>query len=233
MLKFRCRLNLELVVSMKRYFLMMVMTFVTSIGFAQEDVAVDPRAMTLLDKAISAFETKKGVSATFSVETKNVRNNKSNIFEGTLLMKSEKFRLSLQGVETYFDGKIQCVVMEKEKEVTISQPQADELKEVNPILMMKSCKTDFKMRYLGVEKSDGVAVEKIELYPNNLDNKYSIITLLITKDNLQPKTMILKGKDGINTTFKIKKIEYPKAISDESFRYDNQKYKDFEVVDLR
>ncbi len=218
---------------MKKYFFMMIMALVASIGFAQEEVAVDPRAMSLLNKSISAFEAKKGVSATFSVETKNVRNDKSNVFEGTLLMKSEKFRLSLQGVETYFDGKTQSVVMEKEKEITISQPQADELKEVNPILMMKSCKTDFKMRYIGVEKSEGVAVEKIELYPNNLDNKYSIITLLITKENLQPKAMVLKGKDGINTTFKIKKLEYSKIISDESFHFDNQKYKNFEVVDLR
>lgn len=218
---------------MKKYFLMMIMSLSALIGFAQEEAAVDPRAMSLLNKAIATFESKKGVSATFSVETKNARNNKSNAFDGTLLMKSEKFRLSLQGVETYFDGKTQSVVMTKEKEVTVSEPQADELKEVNPILMMKSCKTDFKMRYLGVEKSDAVAVEKIELYPNDLDSKYSIITLLITKDNLQPKTMILKGKDGINTTFKIKKIEYSKTISDDSFTFDAQKYQGFEVVDLR
>ena len=153
-------------------------------GFAQEQ-AVDPKAKSLLNKAIAAFESKKGVYAAFSIKVSNARNGKEESFQGDLFLKGEKFKLSLQDVDTYFDGKTQSVMMKRENEVTISNPDADDLKDVNPILLMKSCRTDFKMRYLGQVLVNKKTMEKIELYPNDLKSKYSIITLLINKDDLQ------------------------------------------------
>jgi outer membrane lipoprotein-sorting protein len=121
----------------------------------------------------------------------------------------------------------------KEKEVTISEPDKDELKEINPLLLMKSYQTDFKMRYIGTVQEGNLSCEKVELYPNDLKSNYSIVTLLVEKNTLQPKSISLKGKDGLTTTFVIKNLDHSKTIADEEFVFDAKKYNSFEVIDLR
>ena len=210
----------------------MIAVMVAVAAMAQEQ-AVDPKAKSLLEKAISSFENKKGITADFVIKVENTRNDKENSFSGSVLLKGEKFLLSIKDVDTYFDGKTQYVLMKKEKEVTISNPDAEDLKEINPILLMKSCKTDYKMRYLGSVTVAGKIMEKIELYPNDLKSKYSIITLLITKEDLLLDTLTLKAKNGINTQFHITKMDTKKVLNDAQFVYDAKAHSDVEVVDLR
>ncbi len=218
---------------MKNFLVILLAGIFPFMAFSQEK-AVDPQAKALLDKVISTFETKKGVETKFKVTMDNARNNKKDAFEGSLLLKGDRFRLSVQGVDTYFDGKTQSVVMNKEKEVTISTPEKEDLKEVNPILLMKSSQTDYKMRYLGDSKNEkGVSIEVIELYPNDLNSKYSIIKLVVKKADYQPEKLTLKGKDGVTTHFNIQKISYPKTVDDAEFVYDLAKNPGMEVVDLR
>lgn len=201
------------------------------VSFAQEE-AVDPKAKAFLEKAVNAFDSKKGVVADFSIEMKDTKNGKVETIPGVLLLKGEKFKLSIKNIDTYFDGKTQSVLMNNEKEVTISIPEKEDLKSINPILLMKSYQTDYKMRYIGTNKESGSEVEVIELYPNDLKSQYSIITLKISKEKLKLKSMLLKGKSGINTQLSIQKIEN-KELQDTTFTFDEKKFPDVEVIDLR
>lgn len=198
-----------------------------------KEKAVDPRAKALIDKAVATFRTDKIVSAHFSVNLNNAKNGKNDSFDGMITLKGDKFKLSLRDMETYYNGKIQSVVMTKEKEVTISEPMSDDLKEVNPIMMIKSAKSDFKMRYIEEKSSATSHLEVIELYPNDLKSNYSILTLYLDKNNYQPKKLILKGKDGIMTTFTINKIEVLKNVDEKMFTFNILPNSGYEVVDLR
>lgn len=200
-------------------------------SFAQEE-AVDPKAKAILGKAVDAFDSKKGISADFLIEIKDSRNGKEETIPGILLLKGDKFKLSLRNVDTYFDGKTQSVFMSNEKEVTISIPEKEDLKDINPILLMKSYQMDYKMRYLGSKKEAGLMVEEVELYPNDLKSQYSIIRLKISKDKLQLKSILLKGKSGIDTKLSIQNLEH-KELYDTMFVFDEKKFPDVEIIDLR
>lgn len=219
--------------SIKRYIILLAGLLLPLLVAAQKESAVDPKAQSLLNKSIKAFDTKKGATALFTVNINNARNNQSDSFEGSILLKGEKFKLSLRDVVTLFDGKTQAVLMMKEKEVTISEPDKEELKEVNPLLLMKSYQTDYKMRYIGTVQEGKISCEKVELYPNNLKSNYSIVTLLVEKNTLQPKSISLKGKDGLTTTFIINNLDRSQTVADQEFVFDEKKYNSFEVIDLR
>jgi outer membrane lipoprotein-sorting protein len=219
--------------NIRKYIFLLVGLLLPMMVAAQKESAIDPKAKSLLDKSIKAFDAKKGALALFSVNINNARNNQSDSFEGSIHLKGEKFKLSLRDISTLFDGKTQTVLMMKEKEVTISEPDKDELKEINPLLLMKSYQTDFKMRYIGTVQEGNLSCEKVELYPNDLKSNYSIVTLLVEKNTLQPKSISLKGKDGLTTTFVIKNLDHSKTIADEEFVFDTKKYNSFEVIDLR
>ena len=216
---------------MKKITYLLFTLLIPLVSFAQEE-AVDPKAKVFLEKAVNAFDSKKGVVADFSIEMKDTKNGKVETIPGVLLLKGEKFKLSIKNIDTYFDGKTQSVLMNNEKEVTISIPEKEDLKSINPILLMKSYQTDYKMRYIGTNKELGSEVEVIELYPNDLKSQYSIITLKISKEKLKLKSMLLKGKSGINTQLSIQKIEN-KELQDTTFTFDEKKFPDVEVIDLR
>lgn len=217
---------------MKRFLFVCISCLLPLMGMAQEK-AVDPKAKMLLNKAIEAFESKKGVVADFMMKIENTKNGEEESFPGKVILKGEKFKLQMQEIETYFDGKTECVYMVKEGEVTISHPEKEDLKDVNPILLMKSCATDYKMRYLGNVKVNGKVMEKVELYPNDLKSKYSIITLLIEKDTLQLNTISFRGKNGVTTQFYVTKMENQKGLADDLFVFNTKNHPNVEVVDLR
>lgn len=217
---------------MKKLFFILLSVFVPMIAFSQYIESVDPKAKSLLDKAVAVMENKKGMEVQFKIDVLNTRSNKSESFNGDVLLKGEKFKLSLQGVNTYFDGKVQSVHMVKEKEVTISAPEKEDLKDVNPLLLMKSYKTDFKMRYMGASTYEGKLCEEVELYPNDLNSDYSIIHLMFEKKSMMLQSITLRGKGGIHTHFEVVKAT-PKDLNDAEFTFDTKKFPDVEVVDLR
>lgn len=217
---------------MKKLFFILVSVMMPFLLFAQQESSVDPKAKSLLDKAVSVMENKKGMEIQFQIEVLNTRNNKSEKFDGNALLKGEKFKLSLRDVDTYFDGKVQSVHMVKEKEVTISQPEKEDLKDVNPILLMKSYQTDFKMRYIGMSNYEGKLCEEVELYPNDLNSEYSIINLMFEKKSMMLQNITLRSKGGIYTHFNVQKMNQ-KELSDSEFSFNPAKHPGVEVVDLR
>ena len=107
-----------------------------SIAFSQD--AVDPKAMALLDKSTSSFNSNKSSKIDFSCLIENTQSNKKQNLKGYLLLKGEKFKLSVAGVDTYFDGKTEYVYMPESAEVTVSEPGKEEVKKLNPILIITS-----------------------------------------------------------------------------------------------
>ena len=223
--------------NIKKYILILVGALLPLLAIAQKEQresAVDPKAKTLLDKSLKAFDAKKGAVATFTSTTVNKRNNQTTTTDGTLVLKEDKFKFSVgDEVVTLFDGKTLSVLMLKEKEVTISEPDKEELSQVNPLLLIKSYQTEYKMRYIGEVQDGKKLCEKVELYPNDLKSKFSIISILVEKNTLQPQSISLKGKQGLITTFSINKIDRSQTVSAQEFVFDANKYSSFEVIDLR
>jgi negative regulator of sigma E activity len=217
---------------MKKLLLLICACVTTFFAVAQKEESVDPKAKALLDKALGVMENKKGMEIQFTIKVDNVRDSKSESFKGSAILKGEKFKMSLKDVDTYFDGKTQAVHMVKEKEVTITTPDKEDLKDINPLLLMKSYKTDYKMRYMGTSTVNGKVCEEVELYPNDLNSPYSIIHLIFEKNTLLLENIALRGKGGIHTYFNVTKI-IPKEFKDADFVFDAKQHPGVEVVNLQ
>ena len=191
---------------MKKLLLLICACVTTFFAVAQKEESVDPKAKALLDKALGVMENKKGMEIQFTIKVDNVRDSKSESFKGSAILKGEKFKMSLKDVDTYFDGKTQAVHMVKEKEVTITTPDKEDLKDINPLLLMKSYKTDYKMRYMGTSTVNGKVCEE--------------------------ENIALRGKGGIHTYFNVTKI-IQKEFKDADFVFDAKQHPGVEVVNLQ
>lgn len=201
-----------------------------SIAFSQD--AVDPKAMALLDKATSSFnKSNKSSKIDFSCVIENTQSNKKQNLKGNILLKGEKFKLSVAGVDTYFDGKTEYVYMSESAEVTVSEPGKEEIKKINPILIITSYKSGYKMLHIGEMDENGKTHEFVELYPEDRKSPYSRISISVDKSSMKPHAIKLQGKNGINTTITVDKYTET-AIDDNQFDFDLTK-KDIEIIDLR
>ncbi|MBP5454939.1 MAG: outer membrane lipoprotein carrier protein LolA [Paludibacteraceae bacterium] len=196
-------------------------------------VAVDPQAKKLLDKATAAFDSKSGLAVDFSLVIENLREGgKRQIIPGKILLRGDRFKLSVAGVDTYFDGKTEYVYVEKNKEVTINNPSQEDLKDINPLFLMKSYQSGYKMLYTGSVSVNGKELEMVDLYPDDLNNDYSIITIVVEKSTLALQSVKMQGKAGINTVFDVTKVT-KKALADSEFVFNTAANKGVEVIDLR
>ena len=194
--------------------------------------AKDPKAMALLDKATAAFDSKKGIMADFVILIENTREDKKEEVPGKIWLKGEQFKLSVKDIDTYFDGKTQSVYMKEAQEVTVSNPSAEELKDINPVMLLKSYSEGYKMRFMESIQEGGKALDVIDLYPENLKSAHLSITVSIEKESMRLHSVKIKGKDGVNTLLEIKKYDN-KIIPDDVFAFNPTGIKGIEIIDLR
>ena len=213
----------------KTLFMLMLLPF---IAFAQQEPAKDPKAMALLDKTTAAFDSKKGITADFTITVENTRDNQQESMPGKIWLKADKFKLSIRDVDTYFDGKTQSVYLKEVQEVTISNPDEEDLKEINPVLLLKSYREGYKMRFVETIQEGGKTLDVIDLFPEDLKNPYSRITITIEKESMRLHSVRIQGKDGVNTILTIKKYDFT-AVPDDVFAFNPNDIKGIEVVDLR
>lgn len=218
---------------MRQFFVTIGLFVCLGIANAQTgEVAVDPNAKEILDKTSVFFSKKSGLDIDVLVSINNNQTGKTSSIKGQLQLKNQKFKLSLPDVVTYFDGKTEYVHLVKEKEVNVSSPKPDELKETNPVFLLQSYKNGYKMRYEGVHKEKGKNVDIVNLYPNDREKPFSIITIAIDKTTMLPVYILTKGKNGIDTRVDITGLS-EKNMNDAIFVFDEKAHKDVELIDLR
>ena len=215
-----------------QFTILFILTLLPLTTSAQREAPKDPKAMALLDKATSSFDSKRGITADFVITIENLRDNKKESTSGKIWLKGERFKLSVKDVDTYFDGKTQSVYMKEAQEVTISNPDTAELKEINPVLLLKSYKKGYKMKFMETVQEGGKTFEVIDLYPEDLKNTNSRISISMEKESMRLHSVRMQAKDGVNTILDIKKYDYT-AISNDVFMFNPDDIEGVEVVDLR
>ena len=143
---------------------------------------------------------------------------------GDITLKGNRFRLTLAGNETKFDGKTQWVYMSEYNEVSITEPTADELRELNPLVMIE--------HYVATDRIAMGEDGEINFYPQMpKESEYFKVELHMNKLNL-PTRLIVHQSNGNKITIYFEQLK--KASIDNSyFVFDIAKYPNVEVNDLR
>ncbi len=207
--------------------------FILSLFFVQMISAqvVDADAMSILNKTSEKIKKTTGIKGSFDLIINNAQTEQKQTLPGTFLLKADKFKMSLNNVDTYFDGKTQWVYMKDNKEVTISTPTVDELKEVNPLLLLSSYKTGYQIKKENDTTYGGKAVYDLKLYPQDKNAPYFQIRILIEKATLNPLFVEARSRNGINTSVKMKQYLENQNLQSASFVFTPKT--DDEIIDLR
>ena len=204
--------------------------FLSTPTFAQKDA----KAKEILDKTSAAFNQSGGLSVSFVLNINDEIHNIKESFEGKMIIKGAKFFLEIPDQTVYFDGKTQWVYNKSIEEVSIIEPQPEDIQTLNPVSVFELYKTDCDYKYNG-EKTDiqNRKVQEISLFPKNNKEDIRQVDVQINPGDWMPAFFRIVYKNMSEYRIYINKYQTKIDISDNQFVFDKEKYPKAYVNDLR
>jgi outer membrane lipoprotein-sorting protein len=220
---------------MKKYILLfgglMILLAVTVPVYCQQD----PEAKKILEEFTAKTKSYSAYQVGFTISSENHQNGEKSENKGTILIKGSKYKMEINHTEIYFDGKNIYNFTRKSNEVSIVKPNKnkDDFFLNNPSNIFTIYTKEYKFQYLGETKLKNKTCYEIDLYPMDLNKKYSIIKLLIDKEKLELVSAQAKMKSGVTYTVSVDTFN-PRAVAQEKdFSFDVKAHNGVEVVDMR
>ena len=197
-----------------------------------------PEAKTLLDKAAKQASGYKSITAEFDCVYENLAEEVSENYNGTLLLKGNRFRIDVDKTITFSDGKTRWAYLTESNEVTISpiEPTNDDAPEEkfmsDPLSLYTFYRTGFKYVMGDTEEIGGKTMQIVELAPENIKKPYFKIKYWFTPSNDIYQIKCFQ-KDGTRFTLTLTKFATNQKIDDAQLIFDEKKYPGIEVIDMR
>lgn len=164
----------------------------------------------------------QSLKASFTVDCNGQRSS------GEITIDGNRFYLTTPEMTTWFDGKTQWSYSPAAEEVSVSEPTASELEQINPFAIIDGLQKQFKGRRLTAPKG----LDRLELTPKN-NSDYSKVVLTINSATRLPVEITFTTTDRTVTDIKILSLIKIKTPPASTFRFDPKKYPLAEIIDLR
>jgi outer membrane lipoprotein-sorting protein len=195
---------------------------------------IAPLGKDVIKSFSEKIQTYNTIRASFTFTLENLQEGFSDTHEGKISLKQKNYFLELMGMQVYFNGETKWQFIPEAKEVTISKPSTvDGGFFDDPTKIFQDYEKDFKSKFIGEKVEGSRGIYEVDLYPEDISVPYASIKLTFDKRTLDPISIRYQGKDGNNYIIDIKKFEPNVPIKDDEFSFDQTKYKNIEVVDLR
>lgn len=216
---------------MKRIFIILTIIFTAFLAHAQ----VDAKAKSILDEVAEKAKTYKTISADFifSMENEEMEIDEKN--EGNIILKGKKYVVELPevGVHVFSDGTTIWNYMKQGNQVTISTIEDAGSELMDPSSIFSIYEKGFSSKFIAEKKSGGKIVYQIELFPEEDVYDVSKITIEINKSTMMIQSALLEGTDENIYGIVVTNMETNKDYPDSYFLFEESKYPDVELIDLR
>ncbi|MGN0004057.1 MAG: outer membrane lipoprotein carrier protein LolA [Sphingobacterium composti] len=217
---------------MKKLLLSCALLGSTLLSFGQTDAA----AKKILNEVSKKYSSYKTIQSDFSLSIQDA-NKKTHTTNGVMYFNKPKnqYAISLPDQEIISDGKSVWNISKDIKEVQISENENND-KTIGPNNLFNFYQKGYKYVLMPDEKiirqGKSEMAKVIELSPEDTKTNYFKIKLRINKNNhIQDVTIFDKSSNKYIYT--INTLYLGKNFGPQMFSFSKDKYKDYEIVDLR
>ena len=204
---------------MKRNFLLVL----TAIIMAFTASAATDNAMDIINQAAAKFSAAPSISAAYTITANGER------VSGRVSFAGDKFTMTTPQLLTWYDGKTQWSYNRENNEVTITEPTADELSQINPFVIINSFRNSYIARSLTAPK--GFA--KIELTARDPKSEVISATVTLNDKTLLPTQIQLTTRSKQQVTIVLNSVTTGQKYNIKAFQFYAPNYPGVQIVDLR
>jgi len=214
---------------MKKFLSLLLIT-ATFISFQSH--AQDAKAKAVLDKLSAKVKTMSSLKANFVFSMNDAKGASKASKSGTFLMQGNKFRVNMTGQQLICDGSTLWTYLVANKEVQVSDYDAN-AQGISPAKLFSGSYTkDYKYTYAGAKTISGKAVDMIELMPVN-GKSFKKIVLYVDQKTSMVNGGVMYDKSGSSYSYTISGVTPNAKVAATDFTFDPKKNPGVEVVDLR
>lgn len=178
----------------------------------------------LLQRCAAKIKSAPSLSVTYTVSADG------NTAEGLLVLQGEMFTISTPGMVSWYDGKSQWTYSDQIGEVNVISPTAEEVQQINPFAIVKSFSSSYSSEQV---KSSSAGVTTLRLTAKNRKSDISSADVTINDKTLYPTRIVLTMSNRQKVTINIKNVKAGGKLPVSNFRFDDKRYPNVQVIDLR
>lgn len=164
------------------------------------------------------------------VEAKYTITGNGGSTSGSILLSGNRFRMTSPQLITWFDGKTQWTYGVAQQEVNITEPTAEELQQVNPLLIINS----FRRNYTAHIEKAPAGVKRVSLKAKSAKAGISRAVVTVSAATLMPQEIQVTMSNRRTLTIKISGVKTSaSAPAASAFKFNAKAYPKAEIVDLR
>ncbi len=177
----------------------------------------------------------KTIDASYYSLLVDLKNDFEEEMSGRILIEGNSFNLDIGEYRIISDGVTVWTYDTEANECYIDDAEMLIEDGVDPSKFFTIWEDDFETELKGNDELDGVSCKQINLYPNDTKEKtYHTIQLFVKGDDkYEIAKLIVKGREGNDTTYIIKSFETGVSIPQGTFKFKESNYPGVELVDNR
>lgn len=148
----------------------------------------------------------------------------------TLTVAGPMFTLDCADMAIWYDGSTQWTASKRSREVSITEPLAEELAQANPFAILNHPEAAFDIRKLPADKP---GTERVELVPKAKGTGLRHAAVTIDTATSLPRLITLQLSNGQRVTALVSKATPGKKLAPAQFRWDKAKFPAATINDLR
>ena len=214
---------------MRTYFIFILLIAVTLVH-GQKDEAAEP----YLDKISTDLAPDHAIHINFDYIRQDLQSETQVEGSGSLVLMGEMYKMELDEVMVFFNGKKQYSLNKEVEEVYISIPDPDDKDFLfsQPIKLLRNYKEEFKYKLMGDATILGVNAVEVQLYPEELGGPYALLKLFFSHDRTQIKAIVIRQKDGIIYTMIVTEMSKKEDPGVNYFQFNAVDYPNVDVIEL-
>ena len=203
------------------FFLLQIISIYFVFGQGHEE------SRLLLDKVSKNLLSKQNVNFEFTYKLENSKEKITQEIEGNAQISGEKYKLNFMDIEQIYDGYKTYTIIPENEEINIESGDGNSDLMIKPTNLITFYTSGYGYEWDIKQIVMGRTIQYVKLLPieENSDVKYLLVGVDI--DNLNLFKIIEIGKNGTNTTLKIKNQSFNISLPENYFDFDTGLYKDY------
>lgn len=211
--------------STRRLLTILALTTYSAFAFAQKDA----NAKKVLDATAAKLKAMKSVKTDFEVTT-FIGLSDQGTSSGTIFLSGDKYFVDTPELKTWFDGSTQWTYLSDTEEVNVSTPSKEEQAQSNPYAFVGLYRSGYNYT-MTKTTLHGKQVFEVRLTAESKASDIQEARIDVSTDYIPVSVRIRQGKNNW-TRIRISGLVKQKFDAS-TFKFDQTKYPEAEIIDLR
>lgn len=203
------------------FFLVQIISIYFVLGQGHEE------SRLLLDKVSKNLLSKENMNFEFTYKLENSKEKITQEIEGNAQISGEKYKLNFMDIEQIYDGYRTYTIVPENEEINIESGDGNSDLMIKPTNLITFYTDGYGYEWDIKQIVLGRTIQYVKLLPIKEDSDVKYLLIGVDVNNLNLFKIIEIGKNGTNTTLKIKNQSYNITLPENHFNFNPELYKDY------